>query len=67
MPAQIFANRLRMRRSRDTEALIAELGLAGSVIHAPFEPENDAVTHTHAHGENDGGHAHDHSHDHHHD
>jgi urease accessory protein len=57
VPAHIFANRLRIRRSPDTEALVAALGLRGSVIHAPFEPESDLDTghvcghaHDHAHG-----------------
>ena len=61
VPAQILANRLRVRRTPEIEAFLAEAGARTSVIIAPFEPDREAEP---AH---DHGHEHGHDHDHHHD
>jgi len=59
VPAQLFANRIRVRREPAIEALLKALGVKTTAIEAPFEPEGGAYESSH-------GHAHDHAHDHHH-
>ena len=66
VPAQILANRLRLRRDPATETLLVGLGARLTPIEAPFDPEGGAYAaaphHHHGHG-----HGHDHdTHDHHH-
>jgi len=53
VPVQVLANRIRLQKRPETEALVAERGLKGVEMAAPFEPD-------------DGPHEHDHGHDHHH-
>ncbi len=72
VPAQIFANRLRVRRTAEMEKLLAERGAKMANIEAPFEPDAAAAPHdhdhAHAHHHGDGHHhGRDHGHDHHHD
>ena len=57
VPVQILANRVRLRRNPETEAMLA--GVAGKLtpLSAPFEPDLRASDHGH--------HDHDHHHDHH--
>ncbi len=59
VPVQLFANRLRIRRSPAIEALLKERGAKAAAIEAPFEPDAAATAHDH--------HAHQHGDDHHHD
>ena len=71
-PVQLFANRLRIRRNPEIEALLKERGVKTAVIEAPFEPDTAAAGHDHHHDHHDHhhhdhGHGHDHGHDHHHD
>jgi len=54
VPVQILASRIRLQKRSDIEQLVAELGLKGVELTAPFEPD-------------DGGHQHAHDHGHHHD
>jgi urease accessory protein len=68
VPVQILANRVRVLRSAETEALMAEHGIEPISVTAPFEPDDDAApghdhhhAHTHEHGH---GHSHDHVHGH---
>ena len=49
--AQLFANRLRVRRNAEIEALLKERGAKTAAIEAPFEPERGAYHHGHHHGE----------------
>ena len=69
VPVQILTNRIRLQKLPEIEALVAEHGLAGIEVTAPFEPDDDP----HGHGHHDHGHHHhdhEHSHlghDHHHD
>jgi urease accessory protein len=65
VPAQIFSNRLRVLRSPENDAMVADYGRT-TVLIAPFEPDH-APTHGHDHGHHDHhhGHAHSHDHDHH--
>jgi urease accessory protein len=73
VPVQILANRIRLQKLPEIEALVAEHGLAGIEVTAPFEPDDDPHGHGHDHGHHDHGHHHhdhEHSHlghDHHHD
>ena len=73
VPVQILANRIRLQKLPEIEALVAEHGLAGIEVTAPFEPDDDPHGHGHDHGHHDHGHHHhDHEHihlghDHHHD
>ena len=53
VPVQVLANRIRLQKRPEIEALLAEHGLAGIEMAAPFEPDR-------------GPHEHDHGHDHHH-
>ena len=59
VPAQLFANRIRVRREPAVEALLKALGVKATPIEAPFEPEGGAYESAHDHG-----HGHDHGHDH---
>jgi urease accessory protein len=63
IPAQLFANRIRVRAEASVEQLLTALGARLSRIEAPFEPEGGAyeLVRGHAHG-----HGHDHPHGHHH-
>jgi urease accessory protein len=63
VPAQLFANRFRVRREPAIESLLRSLGAKLAAIEAPFEPEGGAYesAHRHAHGHE---HGHDHAHDH---
>jgi urease accessory protein len=64
VPVQILANRIRLQKVPEIEALVAEHGLAGIEVTAPFEPDDDPHGHEHHHGHHDHGH-HDHArHDH---
>jgi urease accessory protein len=60
VPVEILANRIRLLRTAETEALLAQRGLAATQVTAPFEPfepqDGDESAHHHGH------HDHDHSH-----
>ena len=59
VPVQVFANRLRLRRNADVEALLAGLGARLTPLVAPFAPDGaTAPRDDHAH--------HHHGHEHHH-
>jgi urease accessory protein len=60
IPVQILANRIRLQRRPEIEALLAEHGLKGAELTAPFEPDEGAGAGLTAHH-------HDHGHGHHHD
>jgi len=62
VPVQVLANRIRLQKRPEIEALVAEHGLKGIEMAAPFEPDDDAHGHGHEHG-----HGHDHHHGHKHD
>jgi urease accessory protein len=68
VPVQFFANRLRLRRNPEVEALLAGVAAKLTPLTAPFEADGAS---THAghdhHHDHDHGHSHDHGHDHHHD
>jgi urease accessory protein len=70
VPVQVLANRLRLRRSPEIEAMLAGRGARVITIEAPFEPDggagNAAHDHHHGHGDHHGRHhgAHEHGHDH---
>ena len=77
VPVQVFANRLRLRRNAEVEALLAGIATKIMPLFAPFEPDGASVhagghahhhhhghEHYHAHDHHD--HGHDHGHDHHH-
>ncbi len=66
VPAQLFANRIRVRAEANIEELLTALGAKLARIEAPFEPEGGAYEAAHAHGQ-DHAHGHDHDHDHAHD
>jgi urease accessory protein len=66
-PVQILANRIRLQKRPEIEALLAAHGLKGTEIAAPFEPEDEAMGHEHGHDHHqahDHHHAHRHDHDH---
>lgn len=63
VPAQLFANRIRVRAEPAVEDLLKALGAKLARIEAPFDPEGGAYETAHAHG-HDHSHAHDHAHDH---
>jgi urease accessory protein len=74
VPVQILANRIRMLRTPENEALLAERGAEGVAVMAPFDPHDDAHRHGHDHEHDDGHHDHlgherhhEHDHDHAHD
>lgn len=56
VPAQLFANRIRVRREPAIENLLKSLSARLASIEAPFEPEGGAYASAH-------GQAHDHAHD----
>jgi urease accessory protein len=57
VPVQILPNRIRLQKRPEIEALVAEHGLKGIEMAAPFEPHDGAHGHDHDHG-----HGHDHHH-----
>jgi urease accessory protein len=61
MPVQVLANRIRLQKRPEIEALLAEHGLAGIEMAAPFEPDDGPHEHPHDHQH---GHGHDHHHEH---
>lgn len=61
VPAQLFANRIRVRAEGAVEELLKTLGAKLARIEAPFEPEGGAYESAHAHD-----HHHGHAHGHHH-
>jgi urease accessory protein len=66
VPAQLFANRLRVRREEAVENLLKALGAKLARIEAPFEPEGGAYDRAHDHGHShDHGRGHAHGHHHH--
>ena len=73
VPVQIFANRLRLRRNAEIEALLAGAATKLTPLTAPFEPDgasahaDHAHHHDHAHDHHHHDHGHDHAHDHGHD
>jgi urease accessory protein len=67
VPVQIFANRLRLRRNPEIEALLAGIGAKLTPLVAPFAPDGASVHADHAHHHDHGHEHHHHAHDHHHD
>jgi urease accessory protein len=74
VPVQLFANRLRIRRNAEVEALLAGVAAKLTPLTAPFEADgasthagHDHHHHDHHGHDHDHGHAHDHHHDHGHD
>ena len=64
VPVQILANRIRVQKRPENEALVAEHGLAVVEVTAPFEPDDGARGVGHGHDHHDHHHAHDHGHGH---
>jgi urease accessory protein len=67
VPVQILANRIRLQKRPEVEALVAQHGLKATELTAPFEPDEEAHhghSHNHAHGDGHGHHHHEHGHDH---
>jgi urease accessory protein len=68
VPVQIFANRLRVRRNAEVEALLAGVAAKVTPLTAPFEADGASThaghDHHHDHHHHDHGHGHDHHHDH---
>jgi urease accessory protein len=67
VPVQILANRVRLRRNPQVEALLAGIAAKVTPLTAPFEPDvraTDHAHHHHGHDHHDHGHGHDHDHDH---
>jgi len=62
VPVQILANRVRVRRNPEVEALLGGFATKLMPLSAPFEPDVHATAHAHDHHH----HGHDHAHDHHH-
>jgi len=62
VPVQVLANRIRLQKRPEIEALVAEHGLKGVEMAAPFEPDDGPHGHEHDHP-----HGHDHHHGHGHD
>ena len=69
VPVQIFANRLRLLRNAEIEALLAGAAAKLTPLTAPFEPDGASTQagHAHHHDHDHHHHAHDHDHDHSHD
>ncbi len=69
VPVQILANRVRLRRNAEAEAMLAGVATKLTPLSAPFEPDVHASAHAHHHHDHDHAHSHDHhhGHDHHHD
>jgi len=66
VPMQILANRIRLQKRPEVEALVTEHGLKATEMAVPFEPDEGAH-HGHDHACSDGhGHHHGHDHGHHH-
>ena len=63
VPVQILANRMRLQKRPEIELLLAQHGLKGVEMTAPFEPDDGPHEHTHAHS-HDHGHDHGHHHEH---
>jgi urease accessory protein len=66
VPVQILANRLRLRRNPEVEAMLAGIATKLTPLSAPFEPDVRASDHVHHHDDHHGHdhHHHDHGHDH---
>jgi urease accessory protein len=64
VPVQVFANRLRLRRNAEAEALLAGIATKVMPLFAPFEPDG-ASAHAAGHAHHHHGHEHYHAHDHH--
>ena len=63
VPVQILANRVRLRRNPQVEALLAGVATKVTPLTAPFEPDVRATDHAHHHhGHDDHHHGHDHHH-----
>jgi urease accessory protein len=60
VPVQILANRIRVQKRPEIELLVAEHGLEGIEMAAPFEPDDGAQGHGHHHKH---GHEHRHGHE----
>jgi urease accessory protein len=62
VPVQVLANRIRLQKRPEIEALVAEHGLAGIEMAAPFEPDDGphGHEHDHRHGHEHHGHGHNH-------
>jgi len=60
VPVQVLANRIRLQKRPEIEALVAEHGLKTIEMAAPFEPDDGPRGDEHDHR-----HEHDHGHDHH--
>jgi len=66
VPVQVLANRIRLQKRPEIEALVAEHGLAGIEMAAPFEPDDGPQRHEHDHPHgHDHHHGHEREHDHH--
>jgi urease accessory protein len=67
VPVQILINRIRLQKRPEIEVLVAEHGLEGVEMTAPFEPDDRAQEHAHDHHHGHDHHHHpDHGNDHHH-
>ena len=64
VPVQVLHNRIRLQKRPEIDALLAEHGLAGIEMAAPFEPDDGPHGHEHDHG-HDHHHGHGHAHHHH--
>src|SRR5215467_9151496 len=60
VPVQILANRIRLQKRPEIEALLAEHGLKGIEMAAPFEPDDGPHGHDHDHEHHDHHHGHEH-------
>jgi urease accessory protein len=63
VPMQILANRVRLRRDPEVEAMLAGIAAKLTPLSAPFEPDVRASDHAHHHHDHDH-HHHDHEHEH---
>jgi urease accessory protein len=67
VPVQLFANRVRLRRNPQVEALLVGIATKVTPLTAPFEPDVRATDHAHHHHGHDHAHPHEHhDHGHHH-
>ena len=66
LPAQVFADRILIRRDHVVADMLKGLGAEVAEIEAPFDPEGGAYgghgSHNHGHHEHDHGHHHGHHH-----
>jgi urease accessory protein len=53
VPGQVLANRIRLQKRPEIEALVAGHGLKGIEMAAPFEPDDDPHGHERDHGGHD--------------